>query len=1100
MAEPYASTTHRPERKPWQGIRARLIGVLLIPTVAAMVFGGLSISRALSASNEARHAESVAQVLPESYNLAIQLMFERDTGSTDVPDIVLKPVQDQTDAAIKQWNDRASKIDYNDPELNQLLSQIHKNLAGITGMRSDLADKDTQPAAQMKYTDTMNDLFGIASQMPALSDDDVYEQIRGLSNIRPASEAFGQERQLMVPALSEGRIDNSHFSALARADAKWSQATDDYYEKASPSTRKAFDALNNKTTTNGSEGVPAMGAVMRVLKSGKIEDAHMSAEAYTKSSTQFITGLQKMIVSSADQVSDDVTQIRRNATTSAVVTAVIVLGILAAALAVGLIAARSILAPLSRLRRLAYNVANHDLPERVTQMHEAEGPVDLRVEPLDIPRRDEIGEVADAFDAVHAEAVRLAGEQAELRSNVNKMFVNLSRRSQSLVERQLQLIDQLEANEQDPDDLANLFRLDHLATRMRRNDESLLVLAGGEIGHAARGPVRVLDVLRAAASEIEQFARVDIDSEETAEFEGAIAGDLVHLLAELIENATNFSPPDTAVTIRTYRTSPSAPLLIEIEDLGIGMTPEELNAANAKLRRSSGLDADVARMMGLVVTARLAARHGLVIELVQNRPRGVVARVEVPAGALVGSQQALPVGQGQTGYQTNGELPYEMQYGMPAYETGSYPVDNAYGEYAANPYDTPVGGLPTFDAPPELPARTPGASNHPGVVQGDQGTGSVEQQGYDNGYAAAGFDGGYGDGYQTGSYDTTANGYDATGFAGNGFSGAYETGGFADYGQDQQGYADQGDQYADPYGDPYAGDQGGAPAQPSNFLSNMLPVRNAEVLRERYPDGRLPFAGDQGGYDDGYDQPAPPTGTGAGGPGQATSNFRAFSRGTGSGQERPMPPLGFGPDDDPFGPGPDAAVAPDPLDAPNPLDATTEVRLDDDEDVSPIFADLQSEWFTRRRPLGARRHMEGEEGAAETPRGPSGPPPSAGAEDEAQADPLDSEHAVDTSEDEPISWTSPGDEGWRRAAELEELQEQEPDTVTQGGLPVRVPGKNLIPGAAPAVTPPTSGPRNMDARRTRGLSSFQKGVSRARNNEPDSDDEAGSIPEGEEQQ
>ncbi len=202
-----------------------------------------------------------------------------------------------------------------------------------------------------------------------------------------------------------------------------------------------------------------------------------------------------------------------------------------------------------------------------------------------------------------------------MRANVNRMFVNLSRRSQNLVERQLRLIDDLEAGEQDPAQLANLFRLDNLATRMRRNDESLLVLAGGDTGQTGRGNVPALDVLRAATSEIEQFARVEVDSAEAAEVRGSVAGDLVHLLAELIENATNFSPPETPVVVRTLPRHPGEPLIVEIQDDGIGMTSEELLAANTKLRSTSGLDADVARMMGLVVTARLADRHGMSVEL-----------------------------------------------------------------------------------------------------------------------------------------------------------------------------------------------------------------------------------------------------------------------------------------------------------------------------------------------------------------------------------------------------------------------------------------------------------------------------------------------------
>ncbi|WP_328528909.1 nitrate- and nitrite sensing domain-containing protein [Nocardioides sp. NBC_00368] len=1112
--------------------------MLLIPTIAAMVFGGLSISRALSAQAEARQAETVAQALPDTYNLAINILFERDGALAGVPEVVMRPLQQTTDESIEAWSAKAKEIDAgDDKDLENSIVEIQQALNGIDDLRAQIQEKDTQVEAQLAYTTVMNNLFGISAQMPTLENDEVFSKIAAISNVRPASEAMGTERVIMMEALSKkaaaeknGAVNpdvltDEQFAELARAEAKWRLSTADYYLKTSDEIRQQLDELTNETTTNGSIGAPAHRVVNQVITSGGTDRVKMTPDQYTGASTEFIRGLQKMIVATAQEISDDVEQIKTDATRDAIVIGVLVLVVLIFALAVGLVAARSILSPLSQLRRLAYNLANHDLPERVAYMNQADGPVDTHVEPLDIARRDEIGDVADAFDAVHVEAIRLAGEQAELRTNVDKMFMNLSRRSQSLVERQLQLIDQLEANEQDPDDLANLFRLDHLATRMRRNDESLLVLAGGEIGHAARGPVPVLDVLRAAASEIEQFARVDIDSEENAEFEGAIAGDLVHLLAELIENATNFSPPDTAVTIRTFRAGPAAPLLVEIEDLGIGMTPEELDAANMKLRRATGLDADVARMMGLVVVARLAARHGLYIELVPNRPRGVVARVEMPVTTIVGAHAETPSGQqqgfdayafqqGAYGQQTGaypvaGELPYEMQYGMPAYDAQPYA--------GGNPYDVPVGALPAPEAPaasaaapPALPSRTPGASNHPNLSNNGGGPGFQQgangQSGQHNGFG------------QTGPHTGQQPAFGGVppmpgdpGFE----SPAARTGSFP--AQPQQFSGGQPQFGGDPFGgDPFGANQPASqPAQSSgpqqNFLSNMLPVRKAEDLAARFPDGRFDPSTETG------DLPRRDPGAQGGSPfGTDTGAFRTFERPAERTTPR-TPPPGFGPDDDPFGPAGDAIapnpmgpMAPEPTNSPNPLDSTTEVPILDDEGSS-IFDDLQSEWFTRRRPLGARRAMEAKGDPLSDPlagpaAGPAGPAAKVGkgakpADADAAApapagDALGEQAVPDDEPTTPMSWSSPGDEGWRRAQELEKLQEQEPATVTQGGLPVRVPGQNLIPGAAPSVTPPSSGPRNMDARRTRGMSSFQKGVSRARNNPA----EAESNPEGEEQQ
>ena len=163
--------------------------------------------------------------------------------------------------------------------------------------------------------------------------------------------------------------------------------------------------------------------------------------------------------------------------------------------------------------------------------------------------------MARAFDAVHGQAIRLAADQATLQAGISAMFVNLSRRSQALVERQLQLIEQLESNEQDADQLSNLFQLDHLATRMRRNSENLLVLAGTDVAKRNVAAVPMVDVLRAAVSEVEQYQRIVVQSPPTATVLGRAASDIVHLLAELLDNATNFSPPDSQVVMSSTRTA-----------------------------------------------------------------------------------------------------------------------------------------------------------------------------------------------------------------------------------------------------------------------------------------------------------------------------------------------------------------------------------------------------------------------------------------------------------------------------------------------------------------------------------------------------------------
>ncbi|HLU57481.1 MAG TPA: nitrate- and nitrite sensing domain-containing protein [Pseudonocardia sp.] len=328
--------------------------------------------------------------------------------------------------------------------------------------------------------------------------------------------------------------------------------------------------------------------------------------------------------------------------------AVLLLAIVLAGVIVGLVA-RGMIASLRTLRRAAITVAQDRLPEAVRRMREGTAP-NINIATVPVTTREEVGEVARAFDAVHEQAVRLAAEQATLQNNINAMYVNLSRRSQALVDRQLVLIEQLEEGEVDPEQLSDLFRLDHLATRMRRNCENLLVLAGADIPRPAAEPVPVLDVLRAAVSEIEHYQRVVVQNPPDATFSETAANDIQHLLAELLDNATNFSPSDSQVVMSCSQARDGS-ILVEIFDEGIGLSPSELSTLNERLRNPTESTASVAasRRMGLFVVGRLANRHGISVGLFTDSMgpssgttnRGVTARVTIPA-ELVGERVDEP--------------------------------------------------------------------------------------------------------------------------------------------------------------------------------------------------------------------------------------------------------------------------------------------------------------------------------------------------------------------------------------------------------------------------------------------------------------------------
>lgn len=322
---------------------------------------------------------------------------------------------------------------------------------------------------------------------------------------------------------------------------------------------------------------------------------------------------------------------------TAVRDAVVVIAAILVALLIVALVARSLVRPLRRLRDSALKVAHTELARELDQVRNGGDPGPIR--PIPVHTTEEVGQVAHAVDELHEQAVLLAGEQARLQVQVSDMFETLSRRSRSLVDQQLTVIDQLERDEEDPQRLERLFRLDHLAARMRRNGANLLVLAGTKVTREHADPVPVAAVVNAAASEVEEYTRVVTDVVADCDVSGTVAADLVHVLAELMDNALRYSPPDSQVRVSAVRTGNGA-LVIEVGDNGLGMAEPDLRVANTRLQSGGEVNPYTARHMGLFVVGRLAAQHGLVVRLRSTVPgeanSGTTAGVYVPEELLAG--------------------------------------------------------------------------------------------------------------------------------------------------------------------------------------------------------------------------------------------------------------------------------------------------------------------------------------------------------------------------------------------------------------------------------------------------------------------------------
>lgn len=352
--------------------------------------------------------------------------------------------------------------------------------------------------------------------------------------------------------------------------------------------------------------------------------------------------------------------------------------------------ARRLVAQLRALRDSAQELATEQLPSVVSRLRQGES-VDTEVEAPELSfGTDEIGDVGRSFNAVRKTAVRAAVEQSELRAGVNNVFVNIARRSQSLVHQQLKQLDVMERKATDSAELEDLFHVDHLSTRMRRNAENLIILGGAAPGRQWRNPVPLVDVLRSSTAEVDSYSRVRVLPVGAGALSGSVVGDVTHLLAELIDNAAAFSPPHTPVHVGGQLVPKG--FAIEIEDRGLGMTAEEFSAANDYLANPPEFNvlavSDSARL-GMFVIARLAARHGIQVSLRSSPYGGTTAIVLVPS-ALIAVRQELDSSAASTG--PTGPVGVSTVEAVESSADEGEPVESATPSNGASPGGAAPGG------------------------------------------------------------------------------------------------------------------------------------------------------------------------------------------------------------------------------------------------------------------------------------------------------------------------------------------------------------------------------------------------------------------------
>ncbi|MEU6912736.1 sensor histidine kinase [Streptomyces olindensis] len=646
-------------------ISTRLVSLLALPVVAATSLGALRINQSMDDIQQLDNMKLLTDMTKQATELSAALQEERDQSAGPLAhggkatDFTVKGLREKTDRAMKNFLDSSEEIDSASKDGN--LKGVREYLIQIAGELGDLAQiRKSAYASEGNSTQTIEayhrlieNLIDLSQDMAeATSNPDMIQRTRALAAFSSAKEYSSIQRAALAAALpasntTTGKLSpNDRLYAQSALESQRSEIRSFksiYGEDAAAELLRPIEDGGNSTI----KATDTYAGRALISASGLAQQDKRSYRDWLDDSSTKIQQMKNIEHTLLEEMEQKARELRSATERDAIISGALILIVLGVSLVGAFVVARSMIRSLRRLEETATKVASDRLPELVKQLSESDPQdVDTSVESVGVHSRDEIGRVAAAFDDVHREAVRLAAEQALLRGNVNAMFTNLSRRSQGLIQRQLSLISELESREADPDQLSSLFKLDHLATRMRRNGENLLVLAGEEPGRRWTRPVPLVDVLRAAASEVEQYERIELAAVPTTEVAGRVVNDLVHLLAELLENATSFSSPQTKVKV-TGHALPDGRVLIEIHDTGIGLSPEDLAAINERLASPPTVDVSVSRRMGLFVVGRLSQRHGIRIQLRPSDSGGTTALVMLPVDVAQGGKKPQPKQGGQ---------------------------------------------------------------------------------------------------------------------------------------------------------------------------------------------------------------------------------------------------------------------------------------------------------------------------------------------------------------------------------------------------------------------------------------------------------------------
>jgi signal transduction histidine kinase len=622
-------------------IRFKLYALLSLPIVALVALWAFVTGYVVGDFFELRQASTLyEQVSAPATALAIEVQHERRVSAIQLSSAAeqtdgLPEARGQTDKAVADFLRHTTSLETTsvlDPALGAAISEVSLQAEKLRTIRGDVDGRTVNRLQAVEaFSDITDAVYRLQDQVVTVSEIGLYQQAVGLQRISHAQDLLSREDALISGATLAGELTHAEYEAIEVLAPNRRLLLSEGVAALDDELSGPFKTL---VVSPGYRGLVAL--EVEVIEEAKLPYDKKAwkhiADAFSSTTDRFLTSRGALLNE------------RTDAAAGGIIAQIIIAGGLGLAAILGAVIlsaklGRRLAEELGHLRMTALELAEVRLPQVVERLRRGET-VDVKADAPPIPTTGttlEITDVARAFSTVQSTAVEAAVGEARLRHGFNRVFRNLARRNQSLVHRQLTQLDSMQRKTSEPEVLEDLYRLDHLTTRMRRQSEGLIILSGATAGRTWRNPVPLLDVVRAAVAEVEDYKRINVLPMPDAKLTGTATADVTHLLAELLENATVFSPPTTPVSVRGGIAGRG--FVVEVEDRGLGLQVRECEAINERLASPPAFDVADSEQLGLFVVSQLAARHGIKVTLNRSPFGGTTAVVFIPQTVLTAAEE-----------------------------------------------------------------------------------------------------------------------------------------------------------------------------------------------------------------------------------------------------------------------------------------------------------------------------------------------------------------------------------------------------------------------------------------------------------------------------